>query len=444
MPAAEAVERLGEALGGEGVEAGADCALEGVRPAATLHPRDAAELARAVKALGALRLAALVRGGGTRLELGNPPRRADVVLSTRRIAGLEEFDPGEGVCRVRAGTALADLRAAVNAGGWELPLDAPGRGSTVGGTLAAAAVGPRALGFGLPRDLVLGLEVVLGDGTRTRCGGRVVKNVTGYDLAKLYTGSLGTLGVIAAAWVRLRPRPERVAVLEAGVEGVQAACALGLAAARGAMARAAALVLPSPRGPGSRSLGPDAEGRACLVVELAGDAPAVDRDAAWLAAEAGAREAAAEALDRVRRLQADAPGAGGLRFRLAVRPSRLPAAAAALGAAGASLLLYPGLGLAYAGFPLGADAVGAGRAPDPALDAEAPGAGDAASRAFAAVARAAGEAGGSWVLERGPLLARRGRDAFGEAPALLPLTRALKARFDPAGVLNPGRYLGGV
>jgi glycolate oxidase FAD binding subunit len=405
MQAPGELERLGAALGPDAIEPGAETALPGVRPCATLHPRDVEGLARAVGALGALGLAALVRGGGTRLGLGNPPRRADVVLSTRRIAGTVDLDPGEGVCLALAGTPLAELRAAVNAGGWELPLDAPGRGSTVGGTLAAAAIGPRAQGFGLPRDLVLGLEVVLGDGTKTRCGGRVVKNVTGYDLAKLYTGSLGTLGVIASAWLRLRPRPERVAVYEALVPA-DAAPTLGLAAARLPAARAAAIVL-----------GADASAR--LVVELAGDAPVVAGDGAWLAAEAGAHETTVAALDSVRRLQGDGAAPRGLRFRLALLPSRLASAAASLGAAGAQLLAYPGLALAWADF-----------------------AGEDGERAFAAVGAAAREAGGSWRLEDGPPALRGGRDAFGDARDLLPLHRALKARFDPAGVLNPGRAPG--
>jgi glycolate oxidase FAD binding subunit len=403
-------ERLAAALGEGALGPAPACAPLGVQPAAALEPADAEGLARAVAALGALGLAALVRGAGTHSGVGNLPSRADVLLSTRRLAGILELDSGEGVCRVRAGTPLSELRAAANARGWELPLDAPGRGSTVGGVLAAAALGPRAQGYGLPRDLVLGLDVVLGDGTLTRCGGRVVKNVTGYDLAKLYTGSLGTLGVIAAAWLRLRPRPERVRAFEADPADADTAGALGLEAARRPTARAAAVALA----PGSTPR---------LVVELAGDAPAVESDAAWLARHLRAREAGPEALDALRRVQADAPGADGLRFRLALRPSRLAGAASALAQAGAGVLLYPGLGLAFALF----------------ARAE----GDAARRAFDAVASLAREAGGSWVLEAGPPAARAARDAFGEAAALLPLTRALKQRFDPAGVLNPGRQLGG-
>jgi glycolate dehydrogenase FAD-binding subunit len=406
---AEQEATLRAALGAAAIEAGGDAGLEGVAPCATLHPGDAPALARAVGALAACGLAALVRGGGTHMQLGNPPRRADVVLSTRRVAGVLDFDPGEGVCRVAAGTPLQTLRAEVNAGGWELPLDPPGQGSTVGGALAAAAIGPRALGFGLPRDLVLGLDVVLADGTPTRCGGRVVKNVTGYDLAKLYTGSLGTLGVIAAAWLRLRPRPERVLVMEATLAGVDAALALGLAAARLASARAAALEIA----PG---------GAARLVVELAGDEPVVEGDCAWLAAKAGAGERTSAALDGLRRLQAEGTGPGVLHFRVSFRPSLAGRVAARLAAAGASLLFYPGLGLAWASFREGG--------------------GEAAGPAFEEVSAAAREAEGSWLLERAPRAARAGRDAFGDAARFAPLTRALKARFDPGGLLNPGRQLG--
>ena len=108
---------------------------------------------------------------------------------------------------------LRDVREALAASGWELSLDPPGRDSTVGGCLAAASVGPRALGLGLPRDQVLGLTVSLASGERVRCGGRVVKNVTGYDLNKLYTGSFGSLGVIESAWLRLRAAPRALGEL---------------------------------------------------------------------------------------------------------------------------------------------------------------------------------------------------------------------------------------
>src|SRR6266850_1996232 len=120
-------------------------------------------------------------------------------------------------------------------------LDDAGRGGTLGGALATAALAPRALGFGRPRDVVLGCEVVLADGLRTRCGGRVVKNVTGYDMAKLYVGSLGALGVITGAWLRLAPKPAQLRVLQSDELDDASAVALGGLAARLATARSCLL-----------------------------------------------------------------------------------------------------------------------------------------------------------------------------------------------------------
>ena len=131
-------------------------------------------------------MAVLPCGGRTRLELGNPPSRADLLLDTSALSGVGEFDASEGVCQVQAGTSLGVLREALAGTGWEVPLDVPDA-SSVGGALASNAIGPRCAGFGLPRDVVLGLSVGHASGEQTRCGGRVVKNVTGYDMAKLYT-----------------------------------------------------------------------------------------------------------------------------------------------------------------------------------------------------------------------------------------------------------------
>ncbi len=403
---------LSDALGADVLCEHAPTALDGVELAATLVPRDPPELARALAALSRLSLGAVVRGGGSGLAIGNPPRRAALWLSTERVSGIDELDAGEGVCHALAGTPLSTLREAARNQGWELPLDAPGAAATLGGALAAAEVGPRSQGFGRPRDLVLGLEVALAHGERTRCGGRVVKNVTGYDLNKLYTGSFGTLGVIEGAWLRLRPLPERTLVLETSCDELEGACAIGLAAARCHTARAAALVLPEAL-PFS------------LVVELAGDAPSVERDADALAEETGAVPAAPQALGRLRALQSATPGAEGLRFRLALLPSRLAPALASLRAFGFELLAYPGLGLVWAAYP--------SVAPDPR---------NAADVAWSRVARVARQAGGSFRLEAAPPWAKRGRDVFGEPGPALPLIAALKRRFDPDGVLNAGRFVG--
>jgi glycolate oxidase FAD binding subunit len=412
MSLAPDLRRELEAASGAAVELHAPVLVDGEPIEATLRPDDGDALARCLEHCARFRVAVLPRGGGSRLWLGNPPRGHPVFLSTAGVAGIDELDLGEGVCLVRAGTPLARLREALAGSTWELPLDPPGAGSTVGGVLATAAHGPRAQGFGRPRDCVLGLEVILIGGERTRCGGRVVKNVTGYDLAKLYIGSLGTLGVIEGAWLRLRARPRAVALLEARVPGVDAALSLGLAAARLPTARAAAVLAP-------------AASEACeLVVELAGEAAAVERDASRLADAGGAGAAEAGALDRVRELQAAAPAGFGVRARVSALPSRLADAARALRAGGASLVVHPGLGFAYAAFALPED------------DAA------GAERAFECAAAAARAGGGSQRVEAAPAFAKRSRDVFGEPAGALAPMRALKNRFDPDGLLNPGRSWG--
>jgi glycolate oxidase FAD binding subunit len=162
-----------------------------------------------------------------------------------------------------------------------------------------------------------------------------------------------------------------------------------------------------------------------VVVELSGDAPTVERDLAWLRDEYGASETAQEAIEQIRELQLEVPAPLGLRFRLGALPSRLESTLVELRAGGASLLAYPGLQLVYAGFALDAS-------PD---EAEV----DAIFRSVRSVARAAG---GSYVCEAAPTSVKAGRDMFGDLGASGAIVRALKQRFDPTGVLNPGRFAG--
>jgi glycolate oxidase FAD binding subunit len=409
--------RYRDLLAADGVEQHAALAIAGAEIGVTLRPRDGAALAAVLAQLTADGRRALVRGGGSRVESGNALRGADVLLATDRLTGVIEFEAAEGVCCVAAGTALDDLRAVVNAAGWEVPLDPPGARTTVGGTIAAAAIGPRALSHGLPRRAVLGLEVALATGERTRCGGRVVKNVTGFDMGKLYTGSFGVLGVIESAWLRLHPLPQSRRCFEVHASDPEAALRAGLAASRRDAAAVAAVRLPAQ----------DDAGAPLVCVEFAGDARSVDRDANWLCAEWRAQEAPADLVDRVREQQAELPGEAGLRFRMAAVPSRVAALHAELRAAGAETLGYPGLNVVYAGFPLSQ------REPEAA-----------ASAAFECAARAATAVGGHAVCERAPGWAKAGREMFGDVAAQASLFAKLKQGFDPHGVLNPGLFAGGL
>jgi glycolate oxidase FAD binding subunit len=395
-----------------------------VKPALRLEPPSGERLADALRLLSEAGAAAVVCGAGTRLGVGNAPRRADALLSTRGLDGIAELDADEGVTLVAAGTPLAVVRRAAHEAGWELPLESPDEAASVGGTLASGSVGPRLQCFGPPRDHVLGLRVALAGGERARCGGRVVKNVTGYDLIKLHCGAFGTLGVVEEAWLRLRPRPEQRRVLLAWLPAGEAGLERAAVAARQPAARAAVVVDPAL----ARQVddaGPR-QGHSLLVMELAGASELV-RDAAASLQELEPAEAEAELLERIAALQIQPDGRSGLRFRVVVRPARIAPVAERLARAGAALLVWPGAGFAYAGFPLyeGADELEV----------------DAAWRAARAAAR---EGGGSFVLEAAPSWAKAARDVFGDPPQALPLMRALKQRFDPAAVLNPGRFVGGI
>jgi glycolate oxidase FAD binding subunit len=410
--AAEALEALAREVGVSlELERHEPVSIDGVAVSMTLRPRDGDALARSVRALGERALALVPVGGGCHLGLGNLPRRIDALLSTAHLAGVDVFEPGEGVCHAGAGTRLGALRATAAAAGWEVPIDAPDEAS-LGGAIAVAAVGPRSQAFGAPRDVVLGLEVVLGSGERTRCGGRVVKNVTGYDLPKLYTGSHGALGVIEGAWLRLRPRPVCTRVLALPARAPADAIARGVATARLHSARACAL-----------------EGRAGGplrgLLELGGAEEEVLHDARRLAREQGAMPAEDALLDALRARQHALPSPRGLRFRIPALPTQQAGVLAALDPQ-AQVIVYPGLRLCYAAFELvSVDDVAA------------------ASRAFASAEAGARAAEGAFRCESAPPAAKRGRDVFGPLGQEAPLIHALKARFDPHGVLAPGRFAGG-
>lgn len=411
-----------DAAGSDSVDAASTFEIDGAKLSVAVTPPDEDALVRSVGVLASRGIGCVIRGGGSRHAFGNPPRGASVLLSTTGLAGIRELDAEEGVVHVRAGTSLRALRDAVHEAGWELPFDPPGTRATLGGTLASGAVGPRHPGFGRPRDRVIGLEVVLGDGARTRCGGRVVKNVTGYDLMKLHIGGCGAFGVITAAWLRLAVKPESERVLCASLP--PGAFAPAVAAARLPTLRACALVDASfaaavepTRAPANGWL---------MVAECAGDAAAVDVDVAALRARFDAFDASPNALARVRALQGETFGPVGLRFRVAVLPRHLASTADALQAAGAALLIHPATGLLHARFSFDVEVDGAGV--------------DHAWRALRIASRAGG---GHVVLEAGPTWAKL-RDVFGEARDEWHVARALKARFDPAHVLNPGRYVGGI
>lgn len=195
--------------------AGPDDTVQGVVPSCVAAPATVAEASELMRAAAEHELAIVPRGAGTKLDWGTPPDRCDLVVETGRLGRVIEHMPGDLVVKVEAGLRLDELREVLAATGQQLSLDGPLPGATLGGTIATATAGPRRLLYGSARDLIIGITVVRADGVVAHAGGKVVKNVAGYDLGKLFTGSRGTLGLIVEAAFRLHPLP-RMSVYVSG------------------------------------------------------------------------------------------------------------------------------------------------------------------------------------------------------------------------------------
>jgi glycolate oxidase FAD binding subunit len=188
--------------------------VDGVVAPDVVVPGDAQETAAALAEAAALGRAVTPVGGGTALNLGNPPERVDRVLSTKRLAGIIDYEPTDLVLSVGAGARFGDVQAVLAEHGQRLPLDPPGGAdATIGGLIATSRWGPLRYSAGTLRDLLIGIAVAHPSGTVSKAGGMVVKNVSGYDMPRLYLGSLGTLGVVVSANFKVLPRPRAEATV---------------------------------------------------------------------------------------------------------------------------------------------------------------------------------------------------------------------------------------
>ena len=398
-------------------------AVDGVRPAVVAEPGRVGEASAllAVATRGGWRV--VVRGGGTKLAWGRPPDGLDLVLSTARMDHLLEHAAGDLVARAQAGMPLARLQEALAPAGQQLALDPPERGATLGGVVATGTAGPRRHRYGTPRDLLIGITVVLADGTVARAGGKVVKNVAGYDLCKLFTGSFGTLGLIAEVTFRLHPLPRTRAAALLEVPTPQHATDATLALARTTLVPSA-VELAWPAGAAGGEL------LALFEGVPPGVAAQVEQATALLGAHGQARALdGAEAGEWLAR-QAAPPGGGAVAVKAATLPSRLGGALEALWRAAEAEGLavgaaaHAGVGVLHATL----------RGGDPA----------AAARAVAAARKHLEAEGGNLVVTAAPVEVKRQVDAWGGGGDALGLMRRVKERFDPAGTLSPGRFLGGI
>jgi glycolate oxidase FAD binding subunit len=397
-------------------------AVLGVAPRLVFEPAGEEEAVEAMRECARERLRLVFVGGGTDLGLGNPPAALDAVIRTSRLSQVLEHAPHDQIVRVGAGITLAALQAHLAPHGQRLALDPPFADKvTAGGILCANAFGPLRESRGSARDLVIGASFVRADGVLARGGGKVVKNVAGFDLPRVLFGSLGTLGLVTSVNFRLHPLPEAAAsLLFAGLSPAQVRQMsreiLGAQvepAASAALLRGASLDLAVR----FEGFGPGVSGQASRLLEAARKAS--------LGGERLSDDGARELWERHRVARERGP----FRARLSAPPASLEAGAGALTTLLRALqdgvgVWYPALGLGFAGgAPTGPEAVAS-----------------AASDARGALA----SLGGSLVVNDAPPEVRARLDAWGPPPGALALMRNLKARLDPEGRLAPGRFVGGI
>lgn len=400
-------------------------AVIGVRPETVFEPATVEEAIEVVAGSARDGKALTFVGGGTDLGLGAPPKRLDAVVKTSRLARIVEHAPSDQIVIVEAGLTLGDLQKALASHRQRLALDPPLPGrKTLGGIIAANAYGPRRARFGSVRDLLIGISFVRADGLLAHGGGKVVKNVAGFDLPKLMVGSLGTLGLITTATFRLHPLTEEEVTLL--LPGRTAADVRALfAAVRKAQLEPTSVV----------AVWREAD-RFDVAVRFegfrAGVAEQRERLAGLVLGQAGGAcemldEAAARAFwSRHDDLRAEPP----LRAKLTALPTHVESVAkdvlpGLLGVLGnPSFLWYVTLGI---GFLAGT-----------------PGEGGASAAAIQSARQKISSLGGSLTLEAAPAAIRERLDVWGPAPPSLPLMQSVKNRFDPEARLAPGRFVGGI
>ena len=491
-------------------------AVAGVMPRFAASPATVAEASELLRAAAAHDLAVVPRGGGSKLAWGAPPRRCDLVVDTRAMDQVLEHAAGDLVVRAQAGASLAQLGEVLAGAGQQLALDPPPvpravagtrggsgagasagseapsgangaapqwRGATVGGTLATGAAGPRRLRYGTPRDLLIGITVVRADGTVAHSGGKVVKNVAGYDLGKLFTGSFGTLGLIVEAVFRLHPRPASAAYVTVDCDGPGEAY-YAVAAAAGSELAPSAIELDRPARDQPFRVAVLLEGdpdgtaeRTGLMSRLLGKGAATQPAApgwwGWPAngqprhgqpgnGQPGGGQPGSSQLSDSRpsdsqpgdgRSGAGQPGGAadagqaGTLIRIGFWAAGLPRILRAVDAAALAAGLDPAVGGSAAAGVIYA-AVGPGA--DPAAVAafvsglrEALARGDGDARPASAPVPDGPPVLASAVVVHAPPRARDLMDLWGPVPSLS-LMRAVKDQFDPGHRMAPGRFAGGI
>ena len=369
-------------------------------------------------------------GAATWIDVGNSPGRADLIITTRRMTRLIRHEPADLVATAEAGLTLSAFQKQLGGAGQWLPIDPPDDGrATLGGVVATGLGGPHSFGFGSPRSFVIGIKVLLSDGRAIKAGGSVVKNVAGYDLCKLFTGSYGTLGLITELTFKLRPLPaESRTVVASGP------LASLIVAGRKACSKLSPVAIELISGRLSKDLEIAKDSECTLMMRFVGSARSVVAQTAQalkLLRDEGVRCATlddeAQPWDRLS--AAPLQSSGELRWRAALRPTDLTAFLGGMAELEEDKASHPGLRW-HAG-------LGDGRL---RAIARAPVYHREAVRALEGLRKKAEDLGGSLVVESAPNEIRNEFDAWGSFGSAAELMKRVKDQLDPRDSWSPGRF----
>jgi len=421
--------------------------VDGKAPQYVVYPQSAEQVAAVLKCAADHDLAVIPCRNLTKIGIGNPPRRYDVALSLKEMNRVWYYEPADLVISVEPGIKLSDFQRFVWRHRLWLPLDPPGGArASIGGILAANSSGPLRTAYGGPRDMVLGMKIATTEGKIVKTGGRVVKNVTGYDIAKFLIGSYGTLGVIVEASFKLYPLPAERATFVIPLAGLDAACELRRKVQQSHLQPLRMLLMDGATAGAARAFSPWGKGDRSekfeLWIEAGGSATVIGRYAREL------EEMAARVPTTVERLGVANTGdvwerIADLRTEIAqsfpdvvILRASLPIARGEefLGRAHAEAdsgrlwrasFAQPSLGIVH--FCLRSEA----GAPDVLAVAE-------------KLREAADGLGGTLVVDRCPHHLKPQIDVWGPAGDDFEIMRKVKQTWDPKGILSPGRFVGGL
>ena len=419
--------------------------VDGVVPEAAVLPKNVEAVSQVLSAAAEEGGKVTPWGGGTQIALGNAPERVDLVLGTGHLDHLIFHEPGDMVASFEAGMTLDSIQLELAKQRQFLPLEAPlPSRATIGGVLAANVSGPARLAFGTSRDWLIGVKVVHSSGAVTKSGGRVVKNVTGYDLNKLHIGALGTLGVIVEATFKLAPVPQEkssmVAAFSTLSDALEAASKLlHQSYAPQALVVTNDEVLARFAVPGSRT-----EGEFTVLALFIGRKVAVKRRFEDSAGSIRSNAALAlgilerEESDKLWQVLIDLPWVDEAAPPLVVKASYQPSVvkevlplfqSVSLHSSTPGFVIDIGSGVAhFLWWPTDAES----------MDSR------VVREGITGLREQARSMGAYVVVERCPSAVKAGLDVWGEPPGGVDVMRRIKRELDPAGILNPGRFVAGI